>query len=607
MSSPSPTAAASAARAAGAGRSARVAEIRRALAFAKPERLPIVAIVALTVGAGTITAVDPLILKTVVDGVIAHAPLARLAAGVVGLGGLLLVREGLTALSSWLTWRTRLRVQHRLLDATVERLHAQSAAFHAREPVAETVTRVDGGIQGMVGAFAQIAFNVTPTLVFLLLSLFMMAHLEWRLLLVVVVLIPLPATVGAWAASVQAERDGRLLDRWSRIYGRFNEVLGGILTVRSFAMEQAERKRFMDQVADTNGLVVRGVRFDASVAAIQQALAGLTRVAIVGYGGYLALRGEISIGTLLAFIGYLTGLFAPLQGLTGIYQTLRRASVSLDVVFSVLDSKQEVHDAPGARAVTAVEGAVSFEGVEFGFGAGPPVLKGISFDVRPGQVVALVGPSGGGKTCITSLLQRFYDPVRGCISIDGVDVRQMEGVSLRRHIGAVMQDTLLFNETVGANIAYGRPAATVREIQEAARAANAHDFIMRLPGGYETAVGDRGALLSTGQRQRIAIARALLKRPSIVVLDEATSALDAESEALVREALGRLLEGRTTFVIAHRLATVMHADLILVLRDGRIAESGTHADLLDADGYYASLVRMQTPRPAPRIVRAGAA
>jgi ATP-binding cassette subfamily B protein len=568
--------------------------MRRALGFARDQRGPMGLIVALTVGVGVIGAIDPLIMRTLVDGVVARRAQSQLVVGLVSLLVLYLLREGLSALANWFTWRTRVRVQYAILDAVVGRLHTLSIAYHKSEPVGGTMARLDRGIQGFVAAFSELAFNVVPAGVFLVLSVLMMARLEWRLLAVVLLFVPLPALIGVWAAPVQTDRDRKLLDRWVRIYSRFNEVLSGIVTVKSFAMESAEKQRFMQHVGEANHLVVRGVGFDAAIAALQQLLSALARIVVLGSGGYLALRGQISVGTLLAFIGYLAGLFAPVQGLTGIYQTLHRASVSLDVVFSILDSKEQVADAADACELGEVRGAVSFENVGFGYATDKPVLREITFDVAVGEKVALVGPSGGGKTSLTALLQRLYDPDRGSIKIDGIDVRGVVGTSLRRHIGVVLQDPVLFNESVRANIAYGRPEASLSEIEEAARAANAHEFIQRLPRGYDAEVGDRGAVLSAGQRQRIAIARALLKKPSIVVLDEATSALDAESEALVEKALERLLCGRTTFVIAHRLATVVRADRILVLRDGQIAESGTHAELLRADGYYASLVKLQS-------------
>ncbi|HZH03761.1 MAG TPA: ABC transporter ATP-binding protein, partial [Myxococcaceae bacterium] len=350
-------------------------------------------------------------------------------------------------------------------------------------------------------------------------------------------------------------------------------------------------------VRDANAVVTRGVGFDSVVAASQNGVVLFARAAALVFGGTLVLRGEISLGTLIAFLGYLGGLFGPVQGLSTVYKTLRTTSVAVDQVFSVLDAQDHLGDAPDAVEVTGLRGEVEFENVHFAYPSGrqaAPLINGISLKVRPGETVALVGPSGAGKTTLMALLCRFYDPVSGAVRIDGQDLRSLKQMSLRRHVGVVLQDSLLFNESVRNNIAYGRPNASMDEIEAAARAAHAHEFIERLPQGYETVVGERGSRLSAGERQRISIARALLKDPAILILDEPTSALDAESEALVQEALNRLMKGRTTFAIAHRLSTVVDADRILVLKSGQIVEQGTHAELLAVDGYYASLVRRQT-------------
>ena len=567
--------------------------LRRVFGFVRPFTGWISTILLFSLVGAALSAIEPLVLKLLFDQVGGSAGRAVLVRAVLYLIGLAIAREGLTAMSSSLTWRTRLRLHHDLLAAAVDRLHRMPVSYHVQQGVGATMTRLDRGIQGFLTAFNELAFQALPALVYLLMALVFMFRLDWRLAALVTGLAPLPAVVAGLAAPVQTRRERRLLDRWAAIYSRFNEVLSGIATVKSFAREEAEQRRFLTDVEGANGEVERGVRFDAGVGAAQNLLVAAARIAAVGLGGALILGGSITVGTLVAFLGYVGGMFTPVVGLTSVYKTWRTAGVALDTVFAILDAEGGVADAPDAQDLPPLRGEVEFDSVSFGYDGGPPLLDQIDLAVEAGGRVAVVGPSGAGKSTLLSLLQRFHDPTGGVVRIDGRDLRTVTQRSLRASIGVVLQDALLFNDSARNNIAYGRPDATDAEIAEAARNASAHEMIMRLPQGYETAVGERGGRLSTGERQRVAIARALLKDPPILILDEATSALDAESEALVQQALDLLTVGRTTFIIAHRLSTVVSADHIVVLKSGRIIESGDHAALMRQDGYYASLVSRQ--------------
>jgi ATP-binding cassette subfamily B protein len=549
----------------------------------------------LTLMMAAMNAAEPLVLKAIFDELTGEKRSAVVLRGVMLLLALGIARELVASYSNWQTWRARLGIQYSLLEATVGRLHRMPLRLQRSEGVGAIMTRLDRSIQGFIGAVTTILFQIFPAVVYLAISLAIMVRLDWRLALVVLAFAPLPALIAAIAAPEQTRRERSLLDQWARIYSRFNEVLSGIVTVRSFAMEDIEKQRFLKDVAAANRIVIRGVGTDTGFGAATNVVIAFARIASVAFGTVLALRGDVTVGTLVAFLGYVGGLFGPVQGLSGTYQNLQRASVSLDEIFAILDVQEHLGDAPNARAPDVLLGDVSFENVSFQYEqSGRPILNQVSFSVKAGQTLAIVGPSGSGKTTLMALLMRFYDPLEGVVRIDQQDLRQLKQSWVRRHIGVVLQDPLLFNDTVRSNVAYGRPEASMADIEAAAIAANAHDFIMRLPEGYETRVGERGARLSVGERQRITIARALIKNPRIIILDEATSSLDAESEMLVQEAFSRLMANRTTFVIAHRLATTVTADAIAVLKDGRIIEMGTHEQLLRARGYYSHLVRRQT-------------
>jgi ATP-binding cassette subfamily B protein len=578
-----------------ARRQARFRQLHEAVRFAMPQRHAILSIILLTLAVAAINACEPLILKWIFDGLTTSGALQLLLIGIGLLGLLAIVRESMDGVANWLTWRTRIGLQYALLEATIGKLHRMPLAVQRSEGIGAIMTRLDRSIQGLTSATSLLLFSTLPAIMFLIIAATIMVRLDWRLALLVIAFAPLPAIIAARAAPEQTNRERTLLDRWAAIYSRFNEVLSGILIVRSFAMEDAEKARFLRDVSEANKVVVRGVATDAGYASASNLVIALARIAGVGVGGYLVVQGEITIGTVVAFLGYIGGLFGPVQGLSSIYSTIRKASVSLEEIFRILNIQEHLGDSADAREIESIKGDVTFDNVHFRYSqSGRPLLDGIALDVKAGESVAIVGPSGSGKTTMMALLMRFYDPVQGRILLDGQDLRTLKQSSVRRNIGVVLQDPLLFNDTVFANIAYGRPEASMSEIEDAAKAAYAHDFIMRLPEGYNTKVGERGGVLSGGERQRITIARALLKDPPILVLDEPTSALDTESEEAVQSAIDNLMHGRTIFVIAHRLSTVINADRIIVLKEGRIVESGTHADLVRLGGYYASLIRKQS-------------
>ncbi|HEX5581510.1 MAG TPA: ABC transporter ATP-binding protein [Gemmatimonadaceae bacterium] len=566
---------------------------RRALDFVRPFRASVLWVTLLALVLSALAAVDPLLMKVLFDG-LAGGEGSTLLWALAAILGLELARAGLGAWSATLTWRVRLDLDFSIRARTLAALTDASLDYHQEQGVGAVMAKVNQSIAVAVAAFAEVAFTLLPSLVYLAISVVAMWRMDWRLAVVALLFAPLPAAIGAWAAREQTDRERRLMDRWTTLYSRLNEVLAGIRTVKLFAMEREERRRFLAGVAEGNGIVLEGVGVDARTGAVRGLVATLARLSVLGVGGWLVLRGDMTAGSLVAFLGYVSGLMGPVQGLTGTYQTMRKATVALETIFGLIDAEPESPDRADAVVAPAIRGDLRFEDVAFAYGEESPVIDGFDLHVRPGETVALVGPSGSGKTTLTALLVRLHETRRGRVLIDGVDVRALTAESLRRNVSVVSQEIHLFNDTVHENIAYGRPGASRAEVEAAARAADAHDFVVALPGGYDTVIGDRGGRLSGGQRQRLAIARALLKDAPVLVFDEATSALDGLSESHIQDALARLRAGRTTLLVAHRLSTVVNADRVVVLADGRILAQGRHEELLHSCAYYASLVSAST-------------
>lgn len=405
-----------------------------------------------------------------------------------------------------------------------------------------------------------------------------------------------PGAMGIWGPLVRKLRRGdrKVLDLAGDVSSHLQETLSGIRLVKSASAERHERTRFRGLTQEYFDAFVRTARWRALAAPMTELLAALGTVVLLWYGARLVLvTQELSGAEFIGFLVLSMKLYAPVKYLSKLPAIIQPGLVGAERVFEFLDAPVEIRDRPGARPFTGLEREIEYDGVSFAYREGEPVLDGVSFTVPRGSVVALVGPSGAGKTTIVDLLGRFYEVSTGVVRLDGTDIREFKLESLRRSLGIVSQETVLFHDTIRANIAYGVDGASDEDIERAARAAHAWEFIQNLPNGMDTVVGERGTQLSGGQRQRIAIARAILRDPPILVFDEATSSLDTESERLVQGAMNRLLEGRTVFVIAHRLSTVQRADLILVVAGGRIIEHGRHAALLSQAGMYTRLYELQ--------------
>ena len=427
----------------------------------------------------------------------------------------------------------------------------------------------------------------------IVISIVILVLISWELTLLALVVMPLSFVIWRKLLAPLRRGDRRVLDMSGEVTSHLQETVSGVRQVKAAAAERFEASRFRGLTDLYFRNVVRTERIRALASPMSESMAAIGTVLLLWFGGRMVVQGALTPGAFITFIGISLKLYQPAKWLSKFPATVQPGLSAAERIFEFLDTPLEMVDQPGAQMFDTVRDAVRFESVSFHYTDDAPVLSDVTLTARRGTVTALVGPSGAGKTTLVDLIARFYDPTAGRITIDGVDMRDFSVKSLRRMMGVVTQETILFHDTVRANIAYALPDSTEEAVERAARAANAHEFISQMPDGYDTILGERGTRLSGGQRQRIAIARAILRDPPILVFDEATSALDSESERLVQEAIEHLLEGRTVFVIAHRLSTIMNADQILTMEDGRIMQRGTHEELLAEGGLYRKLYRLQ--------------
>ncbi len=567
--------------------------------FVRPNAQRVRYTLALAVLVAVAAAAEPLLLKQVVDRLAAAGPSAggqSLRALVTGVAIFAAVLTGRILGSAWVTtstWAVRLNLEYQLRSRVAAKMSVLAARTQQEIGSGGLRYAIDSSAPQTAAAFTDVAFRLLPTLVYVALAAWGMSRLDGGITLAVLALLPVPGIVAAVAARRQRRREQMQSLFWKRLWSGYSEVLQGMGTVRSFAKEREEEHRLMRRIRWAFASIQRGVHIDARVT-VAAGLAELTaRVVVLCLGGFLVVKGELTVGSLLAFLGYVGGVFAPVQQIVDMHPTLRKASVAVVSVFQILDAEEECPDVVDAVPCPPIRGEIRFERVCFEYRNGRQALQELDVTVAPGESVALVGPSGSGKSTVLQMLQRVHNPTAGRILIDGRDLRTLQVATVRRQFGVVPQEVVLFNDSVAANISYGRPTATRGEVVEAAQAANAHGFIMGLAKGYDSRVGEGGRSLSGGQRQRIAIARAFLVNPAVLLLDEATAALDTESERAVQEALRSLRRGRTTFIVAHRLNTVREADRILVIEDGRVAGNGCHDVLMATCNTYAELVRHQ--------------
>lgn len=570
--------------------------LRRCYGYLRHYRRVVVGAYLAVIAINGLNVVMPQLIRGLIDRGLTGRDLTFAGQAVVGLLVLAALKAGLTFIQQrWLEVASQ-SVAYDLRNDLQTKLTDLSFSFHDQSEAGQLLSRAIQDVERIRFLTGRAIFRVIDGFVLGIGTAVVLVLMSPRLAALVLLTLPLLLWRALHYASLARPLSGLIQDQLGALTTRLEQSLRGIRVVKAFAQEQAEIERF--DVANQRwfNLSALSERLDAINNPLLDLIINLGTVIILVVGGGLIISGQMTLGELVAFTTYLAQLSGPVRTVGRVIPAIAMASAAGERIFSVLDANPEVNDAPNAIRLPPVRGHVRFENVSLTYGGRRPAVHDINFEAQPGQIIALLGATGAGKSTLTHLISRFYDPTEGRVTIDDYDLRGVTRASLRRQIGVVLQETTLFAATIRENIAFGRPDAPEEEIIAAAKAAQAHDFILQTPADYDTEVGERGVTLSGGQKQRVAIARALLTDPRILILDDATASVDTETESLIQEALNRLMLGRTAFVIAHRLSTMRRADLILVLEKGQIIARGTHASLIESSPMYAEIYHRQQPQ-----------
>lgn len=575
--------------------------IRRYLEFVKPYKWQIAFTIIIGIVKFSIPLAMPLLLKYVVDGIIggdgssSEKTSALLTVMGIMFAVFLVLRPPVEYYRQYYAQWTGNKILYDLRNLLFDHLQKLSLRYYANMRAGEIISRVINDVEQTKNFVIIGLMNVWLDMVTIIIAIGIMLALDMKLTMISIILFPLYGLSVKYFYGRLRKLTKDRSQALAEVQGHLHERVQGMPVIRSFAIEDYEQQQFDEENRNFLNRATDHTSWNAKTFAVVNTITDLAPLIVIAVSGYIVINGNLSVGTMVAFVGYIERMYSPLRRLINSSTTLTQSIASMDRVFEFIDEPYDLTDKPNAKKADNISGTVEFKNVSFQYDINEaPVLDGLSLHVKSGETVALVGMSGGGKSTLVSLIPRFYDVTSGSILVDGIDVRDYEAKSLRNQVGMVLQDTFLFSDSIRSNITIGKPDATEEEIIAAAKAANAHEFIQKFPLGYETKVGERGVKLSGGQKQRISIARVFLKNPVLLVLDEATSALDLESEHYIQEAMEKLAMDRTTFIVAHRLSTITHADKIVVIEDGKIVETGTHDELMRKSGAYQHLFTIQT-------------